>query len=260
MLVVLSPAKSLDFNTEPATTAFSTSAFLDETERLVKTMKRKKAKDLMALMSISEKLADLNVARYADFQTPLSPGPTTKQAAFAFTGHTYVGFDAASMSDADLDYAQNHVRILSGLYGILRPLDLIHPYRLEMGTRLKTRRGDSLYKYWGDRLAKALSDELESHPNRLIVNCASNEYFAAVNRPNLDTAIVTPVFKDRKGDAYKIISFFAKEARGAMASFIVRNRIDTIDGIREFAFKGYGYSPSMSSDDTPVFCRDAAPA
>jgi hypothetical protein len=260
MLAVLSPAKSLDFETEPTTTAYSTSDFLDETVRLVTTMKRKRSKDLMRLMSISEKLAELNVARYAEFEQPVSPGPLAKQAAFAFTGHTYVGFDAGSMNDADLDYAQRHVRILSGLYGILKPLDLIYPYRLEMGTRLKTRRGDSLYKYWGDRLAKALSVELKSHSNPTIVNCASNEYFAAINRPNLDATVITPVFKDKKGDDYKIISFFAKEARGAMAAFIVRNQIETIDGLKDFSFKGYGYSPTMSSEAKPAFCRDGPPS
>ena len=260
MIAVLSPAKSLDFETEPPVQSFSTGAFLDETERLVKTMKRKKVKDLMSLMSISEKLAQLNVDRYAEFTAPLSPGPSSKQAAFAFTGHTYVGFDAASMSPADLAYAQDHVRILSGLYGILRPLDLIYPYRLEMGTRLKTRRGDNLYKYWRDRLAKALDKELESHSTPVIVNCASNEYFKAANRPTLRARVITPVFKDRKGDAYKVISFFAKEARGAMAAHLVRNRVDTLEGVREFSFKGYGFNPAMSTEESPVFSREAPPS
>lgn len=260
MIAVLSPAKSLDFETEPLTPSFSVGSFLEETDRLVTTMRCKKPKDLMKLMSISEKLATLNADRFAGFEPPIQPGPRSKPAAFAFTGHTYVGFDAASMSEDDLSYAQDHVRILSGLYGMLRPLDLIYPYRLEMGTRLKTRRGTNLYAFWGDRLANALNEELDGHADRVIVNCASMEYFTAIDRPKLKARVITPVFKDRKGDTYKVISFFAKEARGAMAAFVVRNRIETPEGLREFSFKGYGYAPALSTEDSPVFCRDTPPS
>ncbi|MFT6396825.1 MAG: cytoplasmic iron level regulating protein YaaA (DUF328/UPF0246 family) [Bradymonadia bacterium] len=259
MLVLLSPAKSLDFDSPSASDLYSTGEFLDQANGLVRTMKGKKPAELMKLMSISEKLADLNVDRFKGYESPVAPGPNAKQAAFAFTGHTYVGFNAADMSQSDLEFAQTYVRILSGLYGLLRPLDLVYPYRLEMGTRLKTRRGNSLYDYWGDRLAKAIDRELIGHGEPLVVNCASKEYFTAAERPGLKARVVTPVFKDKKDDGYKVVSFFAKEARGAMAAHIVRNRIQDVGGIRDFAFKGYGFSEGMSDEDTLVFIRDGKP-
>lgn len=259
MLVLLSPAKSLDFETPPASDVYSTGTFLDQADRLVQTMRTKEPADLMKLMGISEKLADLNVGRFKSYEAPVAPGPRAKQAAFAFTGHTYVGFNAAEMSSADLEYAQQHVRILSGLYGLLRPLDLIYPYRLEMGTRLNTRRGKSLYDYWGDRLADALEAELKAHSEPVIVNCASKEYFSAAKRPALRARVITPAFKDRKGDGHRVISFFAKEARGAMAAYIVQNRVEDVAGIREFAFKGYGFNEALSDDTNLVFTRENKP-
>lgn len=260
MLVLLSPAKSLDFDSPPASDLYSTSEFLDQTEGLVKTMKRKKSADLMKLMGISENLATLNVDRFQQYERPTMPSPVAKPAVFAFTGHTYVGFNASAMDASELEFAQSHVRILSGLYGLLRPLDLIYPYRLEMGTRLKTRRGKSLYDYWGDRIASAINDELADHAEPSVVNCASHEYFSAANRPALNTRVITPVFKDRKGDGYKVVSFFAKEARGAMAAYIVRNRIERPAELREFAFKGYGFNEQLSDTDTLVFTRDEKPS
>ena len=257
MIAVLSPAKSLDFTTPPSTELYSTGDFLDQADLLVERARQLKPKQLSKLMSISDKLAELNHERFAEYEAPLEPSAQTKQAALAFTGDTYVGFDAPSMSDDDLAFAQQHVRILSGLYGLLRPMDLIRPYRLEMGSSLKNSRGKNLYAFWGDRLGEALGEALEESGSRVVVKCASNEYFSAVEGKIPDARVITPVFKDWKNGQYKIISFYAKQARGAMAAHMVRNRITSPDELKTFDWGGYAWSEDMSDGDEWVFVREA---
>ena len=253
MLVVLSPAKKLDMSAVdiPATDPH----FADDARALAKTARGLTRKDLQKLMGISETLAKLNADRFKAFGTM-----ETKPAALAFAGDTYTGLEAASLDPDELDYAQDHLRILSGLYGLLRPRDAIEPYRLEMGSRLKTRRGKSLYDYWGDRIAKALNDQAETLGTDTLVNCASQEYFGAVKPGALNLRVVTPVFMEEKPDGPKIVSFFAKQARGAMARFIVQNRLTDPDSLTDFDTGGYRHRPDLSEPDKPAFVRpqDAA--
>lgn len=252
MLTVISPAKKLDMTaldlprTEPALQTDAVS--------LAKTAKKLTVPELQKLMHISENLARLNADRFKNF----SPDPEesqTKQAAFMFAGDTYTGLDVTSFDEDALRYAQDHLRILSGLYGLLRPLDAIQPYRLEMGSRLQTKRGKSLYDYWGTTLSSALNSQAESMNNDLLLNCASQEYFGAVDQKALKLRIITPTFLEDKPDGAKIVSFYAKQARGAMARFVMQNRIDTAEGLHDFDFGGYVYQPDRSKPEAPVFLR-----
>ena len=248
MLVVLSPAKKLDMSAVdiPATDPH----FADDARALAKTARGLTRKDLQKLMGISETLAKLNADRFKAFGTM-----ETKPAALAFAGDTYTGLEAASLDPDELDYAQDHLRILSGLYGLLRPRDAIEPYRLEMGSRLKTRRGKSLYDYWGDRIAKALNEQAETLGTDTLVNCASQEYFGAVKPGALNLRVVTPVFMEEKPDGPKIVSFFAKQARGAMARFILQRRLTDPDSLTGFDSGGYRHRPDLSEPGKPVFVR-----
>lgn len=259
MIAVLSPAKALDFETPPTTENYSTAPLLQDADRLIERCRELGAGDLKKLMKISDKLAELNVQRFADYEPPLYPGPEVKQAALAFNGDTYTGLDASSFTDADLAFAQDHVRILSGLYGVLRPLDLIRPYRLEMGSSLSNERGKNLYEFWGSRLSELLNEALDGHASRTIVNCASNEYFGAVDLDALDAQVITPVFKDRKDGKLRVVSFYAKRARGAMAAYIVRQRVEDPVELREFTYEGYAYDDALSDGTSLVFTRDAPP-
>ncbi|MEQ9239911.1 peroxide stress protein YaaA [Roseovarius indicus] len=253
MLVVLSPAKKLDMS-EVDTTA-TDPQFADDAKALAKTARGLTQKDLQKLMGISENLAKLNADRFKSFGTM-----ETKPAALAFAGDTYTGLEAASLDPEEMDYAQDHLRILSGLYGLLRPRDAIEPYRLEMGSRLKTRRGKSLYDYWGDRIAKALNAQADTLGTDTLVNCASQEYFGAVKPDALNLRVITPVFMEEKPDGPKVVSFFAKQARGAMARFIVQNRLTDPDSLTDFDTGGYRHRPDLSEPDKPAFVRpqDAA--
>lgn len=248
MLVVLSPAKKLDMS-EVDTTA-TDPQFADDAKALAKTARGLTQKDLQKLMGISENLAKLNADRFKAFGTM-----ETKPAALAFAGDTYTGLEATSLDPDELDYAQDHLRILSGLYGILRPRDAIEPYRLEMGSRLKTRRGKSLYDYWGDRIAKALNAQAETLGTSTLVNCASQEYFGAVKPDALNLRVITPVFMEEKPDGPKVVSFFAKQARGAMARFIIQRRLTDPESLTEFDTGGYRHRPDLSEPDKPVFVR-----
>lgn len=254
MLAVLSPAKSLDLDPAPEGLPSSIPALLTETSKLVVTCRRQSTKSLMALMGISEKLAELNRERFqawTEAHTPLN----AKQAALLFAGDTYRGLDASSLSEDDLSYAQEHVAILSGLYGVLRPLDLAQPYRLEMGSRLKTRRGTNLYGFWKDRITKQLLVQLESHHDKTIVNCASKEYFSAIQRKKLP-GVLDIDFREIRGDGrLQTISFFAKRARGAMARYIVQQKVETRDAVKAFDLHGYAYQEDLSTEDTFVFSR-----
>ncbi|ALO47663.1 peroxide stress protein YaaA [Pseudohongiella spirulinae] len=254
MLLVLSPAKSLDFESPVPEQAFTQPDFLNRSEQLIKTLRQLSPEDLSELMHISPKLAELNFERNLNWQTPFTPD-NARPAIYAFTGDVYTGLDVQSLNDADIQYAQDHLCILSGLYGLLRPLDLMQAYRLEMGTSLKHKNNNSLYEYWGSSLAEKLNERLAGSQDPVLINLASNEYFKAINKKKLKARIISPVFKDYKNGQYKIISFFAKKARGMMAAWVIRNRIEDVQQLNGFDVAGYQYSASDSTEDKPVFLR-----
>lgn len=254
MLTVISPAKSLDFT--PVVMPGTVPAFQADATRLAATARGLSLRDLRGLMDISVDLARLNRDRFQTFSA--APDPTQiKTAVLAFAGDTYIGFNAKSLSADDLLHAQDHLRILSGLYGLLRPLDAIQPHRLEMGSRLKTRRGATLYEYWGDTLAKALREQAQAIGTDTLINCASQEYFHAADRKALKLRVITPVFLEDKNGKTSIVSFFAKRARGAMARFITVNRIIDPTQIKRFDTGGYTFVPELSEGDKWAFVRPA---
>ncbi|WP_322894608.1 MULTISPECIES: peroxide stress protein YaaA [unclassified Yoonia] len=253
MLVVISPAKSLDM--DPVSLQPTQPAYQEDAVRLAKTARNLTLTQLKDLMSISDDLARLNRDRFKAFAADPA-ADAVKPAALAFNGDTYQGLEAKTLSEDDLAWAQYHLGILSGLYGLLRPLDAIQPYRLEMGSKLKTRRGASLYDYWGDTIAKALNAQAADVDTDILINCASQEYFGAVDRKALRLRVITPSFMEVKDDRPRIVSFFAKRARGAMARFIVENRLTDAEGIKDFASGGYAYDADLSEGDTWVFTRD----
>lgn len=258
MLTLLSPAKTLDFETPSITRTATQPAMLDESKLLVDSLRDMSAKRLSSLMSISPQLGALNRERFNSWHTPFTKD-NAKQAILAFKGDVYVGMDAESLSADDLKYAQKHVRILSGLYGVLRPLDLIQPYRLEMGTKLKNARGGDLYQFWGERITDRLNADLKSLKTDTVLNLASVEYFKSVDTEGLRADIVSPVFLDLKGGTYKIISFYAKKARGLMTAWVVKNRVEDRSGLRKFKVAGYRYSKELSEPGRPAFVRDEKP-
>ena len=253
MLVVISPAKSLDM--EPVSVDVTTPDYLDDAMRLTKTARNLTLGQLKDLMSISDDLARLNRDRFKAFEAE-PDAHQTKAAAFIFNGDTYQGLEAKTLDQDTLAWAQDHLRILSGLYGLLRPLDAIQPYRLEMGSRLKTRRGKSLYDYWGDTLAKGLNVQAAQVGTDTLINCASQEYFGAADRKALKLNVITPQFLEVKDGRAKIISFFAKRARGAMARYVVENALTSPDDIKGFNVGGYAYDKDASTSEKPVFMRD----
>ncbi|UZD90895.1 peroxide stress protein YaaA [Cognatishimia activa] len=253
MLVVVSPAKRLDW--DPVATETTTPALHDEAEKLVKTARNLTLGNLQKLMDLSPDLAKLNRDRFKAFE--MEPDTyATRPAAYAFAGDTYIGLEAKSLDQDEMTWAQDHLRILSGLYGVLRPLDAIQPYRLEMGSRLKTRRGKNLYEFWRDTLSKNLNAQAEEIGTETLINCASQEYFGAVDLKRLKLRVITPVFMELKNGQPKIVSFFAKKARGSMARFIIQNRLTEAEGIKDFDLGGYAYQPEMSEGDKWVFLRD----
>lgn len=253
MIAVISPAKTLDFETQHQA-EFTSPRFPKETERLVKNLRRKKEKDLKSLMSISDKIAQLNVERYQNFQGTIDLEASCP-AIHAFKGDVYIGLDSESLSDAEITYAQNHLRILSGLYGLLRPLDLIEPYRLEMGTKLKIGNYDNLYQFWGDKISNMLSKELKENGGEILLNLASKEYFKSVNKKKLKGRIIDVEFKDFSKDQYKVISFFAKKARGLMSRYLIQNQINDPEELKGFNAEGYYFVEKESSDNLLVFYR-----
>ncbi|WP_111735298.1 peroxide stress protein YaaA [Roseovarius amoyensis] len=252
MLVVLSPAKKIDMAQAecPGTTE---PAFAKDARELAEVARGLSVAELRRLMKISEDLAQLNADRFARFGEM-----DRKPAALAFAGDTYRGLEARTLDPDEMEWAQRHLRILSGLYGLLRPLDAIEPYRLEMGSRLKTARGKTLYDYWGPRIAEALRAQAGQIGTDTLVNCASQEYFGAVDLAALGLRVVTPVFMEDRPGGPRIVSFYAKQARGAMARFIVQNRLTDAGALREFDTGGYAFQPDMSEPDRPVFLRGAA--
>jgi uncharacterized protein len=251
MLIVLSPAKSLDLETPPTTKLATQPAFLDHSEQLIERLRDFSPNELGELMDLSDALSTLNVARYASWTKDTSEA---RQAVMTFNGDVYDGLDARTMSARQLDYTQSRIRILSGLYGMLKPLDLIHPHRLEMGTRLQTPRGKNLYEFWGDMITEALNKE----GSPVLVNLASDEYFKSVKPKKLSMPVITPVFEDWKGGKYKIISFFAKRARGMLARYAAVNNITDPAKLKKFDVDGYKFEADASNDTTWVFRRKIA--
>jgi len=252
MKIVISPAKSLDFETKVPTNKYTEGIFLNEAEKLSGVLKKKSPKKLSALMHISDKLGELNWQRNQDWQLPFT-SENAKQAVFAFKGDVYIGLDAYSLSHDQIKELQQKLRILSGQYGLLKPLDLMQPYRLEMGTKLKIGRKENLYQYWGSKVSDALNAELEE--GEFFVNLASNEYFKVVKPKLLKAPVITPVFKDYKKGKLKMISFFAKKARGLMVRYIIDNNIETAEDLKGFNYEGYGFDSNLSSENELVFTR-----
>jgi cytoplasmic iron level regulating protein YaaA (DUF328/UPF0246 family) len=255
MLAVISPAKTLDFETPPLTDTFTTPDFLDHSEKLIAKLRRVSKKNLGELMSISPDLAALNSQRYDDWNPPFTLD-NAKQALMAFRGDVYTGFELTEYQEADFDYAQNHLRILSGLYGVLRPLDLIQPYRLEMGTRLANQKGKDLYKFWGSLISETLNTAMAETASNVLINLASNEYYGSVDKKLLKARVINTSFKDLKNGQYKILSFFAKKARGTMSDFLIRNRVEDPEGLKDFTGMGYQFNAPLSSENDWVFTRD----
>lgn len=255
MLVVLSPAKTLDFETPSPHSVFSQSELLTESQLLINRCQMLSLQDIASLMKVSDKIAGLNVARFTEWKTPFSLG-NAKQAIFAFQGDVYTGLKADTLDAEALDYAQKHLRILSGLYGVLRPLDLMLAYRLEMGIRLENERGSNLYQFWGSIITQRLNAALAEHDGKILINLASNEYFKSVKKKELDAQIVTPIFKDQKNGQYKVISFYAKKARGLMARYIIDKQLTIIEQLKTFSEDDYYFVESESTETDLVFYRD----
>lgn len=254
MLMVISPAKTLDFDNPPVTKQHSQPRFLEDSEKLIAILRKMNTADIASLMKLSDKLAGLNAARYESWQPPFDLD-NAKQAVLAFKGDVYTGLDAESLDKAGFDYAQQYLRILSGLYGVLKPLDLIQPYRLEMGTKLTNKAGKDLYAFWGSKLRESLEQD-EAMADEVLINLASNEYFKAVEAKKIRARIITPVFKDWKNGQYKMISFYAKKARGLMSRYIIDNKLSDPEKLKQFDYAGYRFSEEMSKGDEWVFTRD----
>ena len=261
MLIVVSPAKSLDYQSPLPTAECTQPRFLDQSEALIGILREKSPAQIAQLMDLSDQLATLNFTRYAEWSRPFTP-QNARQAMFAFNGDVYEGLDAYSFSLAQIAFAQTHFRMLSGLYGVLRPLDLMQAYRLEMGTRLVNPAGKDLYAFWGDTITNALNAELAAQGQRdsgpVLVNLASEEYFKAVQPKKLAARVITPVFEEKKGAGYKIVSFYAKRARGLMSRYAIVNEIDDPEALKAFDVEGYTFTPAASDIDRWVFRREAA--
>ena len=257
MLAVLSPAKTLDFDEVAQSQKSSEPRFVAQANELATHLQSFSPADLSDLMGVSAKLGELNADRFGHWGSDAAP---QKQAILAFKGDVYMGLEAWTFGARELTSAQRRLRILSGLYGMLRPLDMIHPYRLEMGTRLQINRAGSLYDFWGASITDSINDDLKNHRNRILVNLASNEYFDSLDTKSIDARIITPVFKDLHKGKYKFLSFYGNRARGLMARYLVQHKVETVKAIKAFAVDGYRYSEAESRDNTPVFLRDAPAA
>jgi cytoplasmic iron level regulating protein YaaA (DUF328/UPF0246 family) len=255
MLMVVSPAKTLDYETDLPIQDFTQPDLLEESQELIDQLKDLTPSDVASLMGLSDKLADLNVGRFAHWKQPFT-AENARPAVYAFKGDVYTGLDAYSFSKKDMTFAQKHFRMLSGLYGLLKPLDLMQPYRLEMGTKFKNLRGVNLYEFWGDTITDKINEDLKK--GEVLLNLASNEYFKSVNKKALNGEIITPVFKDQKNGQYKIISFYAKKARGLMAAYVIKNKISNVEDIKRFDTSGYRFDEAMSKPKEWVFIRDEA--
>jgi hypothetical protein len=257
MLVVVSPAKNLDYDSLLTTQKHSQPALLDHSQILIDRCKKLSPANISSLMGISDKLAGLNAARFGEWQQPFTTD-NARPALLAFNGDVYTGIDAKTLTEQNFDYAQQHLRILSGLYGLLKPLDLMQAYRLEMGSKLDNERGANLYQFWGDIITEALNTALAEQGDNILVNLASNEYFKSVKKKSFTGDIITPAFKDWKNGQYKIISFFAKKARGLMARYIIENQINQPEDLKGFDVAGYQFSGEFSQGNEWVFTRKQA--
>ncbi|MDF1755690.1 MAG: peroxide stress protein YaaA [Verrucomicrobiales bacterium] len=258
MLAVISPAKTLDYESALPAHNPTQPEFLDDSEELIGVLRKKTRPQLSDLMGISEKLADLNFQRYKDWSVPFDED-NARAALLAFKGDVYTGFTLETYGKRDFNFSQKHLRILSGLYGLLRPMDLMQPYRLEMGTKLKNPRGKDLYEFWGSRITEAVDAAVEESGSEYLINLASNEYFSSIRKGELKSTIITPGFKDLKNGKYKIVSFYAKKARGMMCDFMIKNRITNPEELKKFDTAGYRYNKELSDNVSWVFTRDEPP-
>ena len=254
MLILISPAKTLDYQSPLATQRYTQPVLLDHSQQLIDVARQLSAPQIKTLMGISDKLADLNATRFHDWQPDFTPD-NARQAILAFKGDVYAGMQAETFSDDDFTFAQQHLRMLSGLYGVLRPLDLMQPYRLEMGIRLQNPKGSDLYQFWGDTITQTLNEALAAQGDNIIINLASDEYFRAVKPKQLDGEIVKPVFLDEKNGTFKVISFYAKKARGLMSRYIIENRLTTPEQLKAFDVDGYVFDEETSKKNELVFKR-----
>ncbi len=254
MLIVVSPAKTLDYDTPPKTSTFTLPDYLDDSAELIHRLRELSSLDISELMKVSTKIADLNFDRYETWNKKFTE-KNAKQCVLAFKGDVYTGLDAESFKAKDFKFAQSHLRILSGLYGLLRPLDLMQPYRLEMGTRLSNERGKNLYEFWGSQITEGLNAQLKKIKSEYLINLASNEYFKAVKPKQLKGEIITPAFKELKNGDYKMIGIYAKKARGLLSRYIIQNQLSDIEDIKSFDVDGYKFNKKLSRDNNWVFTR-----
>lgn len=259
MLALISPAKTLDYESALPTDQHTLPRLLEHSQQLIDVSRKLSASEIASLMSVSEKIAQLNVARFRDWQ-PEFNFSNARQAIFAFKGDVYTGLDAYDLSAQDLEFAQTHLRMLSGLYGLLRPLDLMMPYRLEMGTKLANARGHNLYEFWGDQITQLVNADLAQANSELLVNLASDEYYKSVKESKVKAEIIKPVFLDQKNGKYKVISFYAKKARGLMARYIIQNQLNDAEDLKSFNTDGYYFDAASSMKGELVFKRDEQPA
>ncbi len=254
MITVISPAKNLNFKTPSYLDGFSLPEFLEDSRSLINELRKLNPKDISTLMKVNDEIAVLNFERNLAWKTPFTKG-NAKQAVLAFNGQAYIGLNASTFSDNDFVFAQKHLRILSGLYGILRPMDLIQAYRLEMGIQLKTKKGKNLYEFWGDKITNFINDELKKQKNKVLINLASKEYFKSVDTKKIKGEIITPVFKEQKGNSFKVVFVYAKHARGLMSRFIIQNKIEEPEDIKAFDSEGYLFNRDLSTEKEWVFTR-----
>ena len=255
MLALISPAKTLDYETTLPTDTYTQPRLLAQSQQLIDVCRKLSASEIASLMTVSEKIANLNVERFRDWDADFDFS-NARQALFAFKGDVYTGLDAYHLKDREIDFAQQHLRMLSGLYGLLRPLDLMMPYRLEMGTKLKNSRGHNLYEFWGSIITDQINQDLAEIDAKVLVNLASDEYYKSVNEKKIQAEIIKPVFLDQKNRKYKVISFYAKKARGLMARYLIENKLSQVEQLKAFDSEGYYFDAESSSNKELVFKRD----
>jgi len=254
MLIVISPAKTLDYDTPPKTKTFTIPDYLEDSQILIDRARQYSELDIAELMQVSMKIAELNFERFEQWHTPFTPD-NAKQAVLAFKGDVYTGLDAETFSAADFKFAQSHLRILSGLYGLLRPLDLMQAYRLEMGRKVDTERGKNLYEFWGSKITEGVNKQMKKLKSSYLINLASNEYFKSVKPKQLDGEIITPEFKDWKNGQYKMMGVYAKKARGQLSRYVIQNKLTDPEAMKAFNVDGYAFNEELSSGNKWVFTR-----